>query len=84
MDNCVYVTREIGEKIKIEIILSFKIEEYKKQYIAYTLNDDGQSDMESVFISEITSDNKIISIPPEQASVVSDAYEAAKQSIEEM
>lgn len=83
MDNCVFVTKENGEKIKIDLIFGFTIEEYNKKYIAYTLNDDGISNTESVFISEITPDNRIFPIPANQAVAVTNAYEEAKKIIEE-
>ena len=52
MDNKTYVYKETGEEIAIEIVLSFKVEELNKSFIAYTLNDDGESDTVPIFISE--------------------------------
>lgn len=82
MENYVLVKDENGNDIKIEVILSFKVEEYNKQYVAYTLNDDGMTEKVSVIISEIDSQtNKLISIPSNQMKVVIDAYEEAKRLI---
>ncbi len=82
MNNYVVVKDENGEDIKIEVILNFKVEEYNKEYIAYTLNDNKTSESVAVFISEIDPNTKrLISIPVEQKDVVMEAYEGAKALI---
>lgn len=82
MDNYVVVEKENGEKIKIEIILSFVVEEVGKEYIAYTLNDDGKSDVEMVMISEIDMQTqKIKAIPESEKDIVLKYYEDAKNII---
>lgn len=83
MENKVYVKRENGETITIEIILSFVVEELKKSYIAYTFNDDGKSDSVEVFISEIDENNNIKSIPFKEKDMVMEVYEKAKELVEE-
>ena len=83
MDNKVFVKRENGETIAIEIVLSFKIEELKKNYIAYTINDDGESESVEVFISEIDENNKIKSIPFHEKDMVMEFYEKAKELVED-
>ena len=60
MDNKTYVYKETGEEIAIEIVLSFKVEELNKSFIAYTLNYDGESDTVPIFISEY--DGKTIKV----------------------
>lgn len=82
MDNYVVVEKENGEKIKIEVILSFVVEEVNKEYIAYTLNDDGNSDVEMVMISEIDMQTqKIKAIPESEKDIVLKYYEDAKNII---
>ena len=84
MDNYVIVKDENGNDIKIEVILDFGVEEYNKEYIAYTLNDDGVSETKAVFISEIDPETKKLkSIPFDQKDAVMQAYEAAKELVEE-
>ncbi len=83
MKNYVIVKSEDGEDIKIELILSFKIEEYHKQYVVYTLNDDSESSSSAIFISEIDRDGKLISIPNEQKEIVLAFYEEAKKTLME-
>lgn len=84
MENYVIVKDENNIEIKIEIILSFVIEEYNKQYIAYTLNDDGVSNNVEVFLSEIDfSTKKLKSIPSLQKEAVLEAYEQAKLALDE-
>ena len=82
MRNKVTYDRENGETITVEIILSFKIEEYNKQYIAYTLNDNGIDEDVDVLISEVEN-NKIKSIPNDEIKTVLEYYENAKKLIYE-
>ena len=82
MDNFVVVQRENGEQIKIEIVLSFKIEEMNKQYIAYTLNNDYKSEDIPLIISEIDPQTqKIKDIPENEKAMVLETYNQVKQSI---
>ena len=82
MENKTYVYKETGEEIEIEVILSFKVEELNKSFIAYTLNDDGESENVPVFISEY--DGKTIKdIKDEEAEEVLKYYEAAKELVNE-
>ncbi len=82
MENKTYVYKETGEEIEIKIILSFKVEELNKSFIAYTLNDDGESENVPVFISEY--DGKTIKdIKDEEAEEVLKYYEAAKELVNE-
>ncbi len=82
MDNYVLVQKENGEKIKIEIILAFRVEETKKEYIAYTINDDGKSEIAMVLISEINPEtNKIRCIPESEKDIVLKYYEQTKKAI---
>lgn len=82
MNNYVIVKNEDGSDIKIEVLFSFKVEEYNKEYIAYTINDDGVSEVEPVLISEYDGNNKkIISIPFEEKEFVLKTYEEVKKII---
>lgn len=82
MDNFVIVKRENGEQIKIEIVLSFKIAEYNKQYIAYTINNDNIQDDVPLLISEIDPvTQKIKNIPENEKSIVLETYNQVKNSI---
>jgi hypothetical protein len=40
MKDYVIVYKENGEPIKIEVILSFRIDKINKDYVVYTINDD--------------------------------------------
>lgn len=72
----------LGEQIKIEIILSFALEEYEKNYIAYTINDDDSLSSAIILISEIdTNTNKLKSIPFEEKDMVLQSYEELKKSL---
>ena len=82
MENKIYVYKEDGEEIAIEIILSFEIEELNKKFIAYTLNDDGNSETVPVFISEYDGKN-IKDISNEEADLVLEYYNSAKELVNE-
>lgn len=82
MDNYVIVKDEAGNNIKIEVLFSFRVSEFNKEYVAYTLNDDGVSEIEAVFISEMDpTTKKLISIPFEQKEFVLQAYNETKNMI---
>ena len=82
MDNYVIVKKENGEDIKIEIILSFTIEELKKQYIVYTINDDNTSPEVPILISEINQDTKRIrSIPENEKDIVLEVYNNLREKM---
>lgn len=83
MPNKVVVTRENGEDIVIDILLSFEVEELHKRYIAYTLNDDGVSENVVIMISEIDDNNHIVDVYEEDKDLVFEAYNAAKELIME-
>lgn len=84
MQSYVMAKDSNGHDVKIEIILSFRVEEYNKNYIVYTLNDDGISDFTSVVISEYDkNNNKLISIPFDEKETVLKIYEEVKQMIME-
>lgn len=70
--------------IVVEVFLTFKIKEYNKEYIVYTLNDDGKSEMVNVHISQIDSEGdkpKIVPIPEEEARMVLSFYDYIRDHI---
>lgn len=82
MKNNILLKDENGNDINVEILLSFSIEEYNKNYIAYTLNDDDKASSVAVFISEVDYENKkILSIPANQKEAVLEVYNNAKQML---
>lgn len=84
MRNIKEVINENNEKITIEILIGFKIEELNKEYIAYTINDNNIDEEIDVCISEIIYiDDKpyINSIEENEAEKVLLFYETLKQTI---
>ncbi len=82
--NKLEVINEDGEKVLVEIIVSFSIEEFNKNYIVYTLNDRGDSPTVTVLISEIVYQNdkpKIVVIPENEISFVLNFYDNIRDSI---
>ncbi len=82
MENKVVAINENGNKVEIEVFLSFEVEELNKKYVAYTINDDKKSEEVPVFISEYEG-NKLKSIPPSESKLVMECYNEAKNLIEE-
>ena len=82
MKNEKIVINENGEETKIEIVLSFRLEEQNKEYIAYTINDDDSMETALVFISEIDVEtNKLKSIDENDKETVLIAYEELKREL---
>lgn len=83
-NNIMEVYDENNNKISIEIILNFRIEDYDREYIAYTLNDDGISDDVVVFISGIKYVEDIpvlINIPEDEKEMALMFYNNVKEGI---
>ncbi len=64
MKNSLTIRNCENEILEIEVLLGFQIESLGKEYVAYTINDDGVSEEVSVFISEIKYNNEIPEIVP--------------------
>lgn len=67
------VINEIGELVKINLIGQFRLEEYNKEYIMYTLNDDGISEDVIILIAQVENIDgklKLLSIPDEEKNMV--------------
>ena len=84
MKNILNNVNEFGQKITIEILLNFKIEELNKEYVVYTINDDNVSEEVDMIISEIYYENnipKIKSIAEDEKEMVILFYNDIKNSI---
>jgi uncharacterized protein YrzB (UPF0473 family) len=79
------VRTENGEDVTIEILVNFKVEEYDKEYVGYTLNDDNNSFKVKVFISEIQYDAsgkaRVSSIRDDEKDLVLCIYNNIRNSI---
>ncbi len=78
------VINEANEKVIIEIIGSFSIEEYGKNYLVYTLNDKGDTNEVTVLLSEfVYQDNipKLVSIPESEINLVLNFYDNVRDTI---
>ena len=76
------VTLDDGAQVTIEILLGFDIPEYNKHYVAYTVNDDDQSEQVNVLLAEYDGEYNIKSIPFEEREEVVAAYETAKNLLD--
>jgi len=74
------VSLEDGKRIEIEIILNFRLEELKKEYIAYTIKvDEDEFEDDVVYISEIDYLTKSLkSISKDEEKLVFELYEKAR------
>lgn len=82
--NQIEVLNESNEKVLIEIIGSFTIEEYNKNYIVYTLNDKEDTKEVTILLSEFVYQNekpKIVSIPENEINLVLNFYDNVRDSI---
>lgn len=84
MNNIKTVTNEDGTQITIEILLGFDVEEYNKHYIAYIVNDNGETEYVNVLLAEYDENDQIKSIPFEEREEVVAAYEEAKKLTESL
>ena len=84
MNNKVTVHDAEGNALNIEILATFRIEEIKKQYVIYTLNDDGVSEDVTLLINEYVIGNdqpKIVPIPKEEVNLVLTFYNNLRNNI---
>lgn len=80
-NEAVYIN-ENGEEIRVEVILSFSIEELNKNYIAYTINDDDSLETAVVLINEVDIEtNKLLPIKFEEKEMVLTTYNDIKKTI---
>ena len=78
------VLNENGEEVKIDIIMQFKIEENNKEYVIFTVNDDGKS--EDVYINimgieEVDGEYRLRLIPEEEKNLVLVFYDNLRDTI---
>ncbi len=84
MKNIITVNDQNNNPITVEVLSNFKIEEYNKEYVVYTLNDNGVSENVNVCISQIDNsgeETKFISIPEEEVPTVLSFYDYVKDHI---
>ncbi len=84
MGNVITVKDHEGNDIKIEILTTFSIEKLNKNYIIYTLNDDGVSEDVNLLINEYVVENdqpKIVPIPKEETNMVLAVYNTLRENI---
>ena len=84
MENKIIVKDNQGNDITIEIITTFNLKELNKNYVVYTLNDDGVSEEVTVLINEYVLENdqpKIIPIPEEETAMVLAFYNTIRENI---
>lgn len=84
MITSINVINEKGDEIKVDIIMQFKIEELEKEYIVYTINDDGKSEDVYVCISEIEEKDgyyELKLIPEKEKNLVLVFYDAMRDAI---
>lgn len=82
--NILKTINEFGEEITIELLFNFEIKELNKNYVVYTLNDDGVSEDVNVLISEMYYEDKtprIKSIDESEKEMVVLFYNNIKNSI---
>lgn len=73
MNNIVTYKTENNDFITVELLTKFSVEKIGKEYVAYTINDDGVSDNVNVFISELEYDGetpKVVQIKEDEAEMV--------------
>lgn len=79
------VIDENGNEIKIDIIMQFRIEELGKEYIVFTVNDDGTSKDAFINITELIKDEKgdyqIKLIPENETNMVLTFYDGIRDAI---
>ena len=78
------VINENGDEVKIDIIMQFKIEENNKEYVVFTVNDDGVS--EDVYVNIAGIENvegkyRLRLIPEEEKNMVLVFYDNLRDTI---
>lgn len=81
-DGSLTVVDEENNSITVYILFAFEVPELRKKYIAYTLDNNVESEDINMLISEIDYDNnEIKSISEEEMPTVLEIYNAAKESL---
>ena len=78
------IINQENKEIKIDVLMSFKIKENGKQYIIYTVNDDGKSDDVYINISGLVEENgkyRLSLIPESERNMVLTFYDNIRDTI---
>lgn len=78
------VLNENGDEIKIDIIMQFRIEETNREYVVFTVNDDGKSEEVYVNIAGLKKENgeyQLRLIPEEEKNMVLVFYDNLRDNI---
>ena len=78
------VLNENGEEVKIDIIMQFKIEESNKEYVVFTVDDDGKSEdvyVNIMGIEEVNGEYQLRLIPEEEKNLVLVFYDNLRDTI---
>ena len=84
MVTTVKILNDAGEEILIDVIMRFKIEENNKEYVVYTINDDGKSEDVYVNIAGLKEENgkyQLRLIPEQEKNLVLVFYDNIRDSI---
>lgn len=84
MINSIEIINEEGQSVNINIIVQFSIEELNKQYIVYTINDDGVSEKVPVLIAETSDENgkyMLKKIPENEVKTVLMFYDNVRDTL---
>ena len=80
----VNVLNENGQEVKIDIIMQFRIEENNKEYVVFTVNDDGKSDdvyVNIAGIENVDGEYRLRLIPEEEKNLVLVFYDNLRDTI---
>ena len=80
----VNVLNENGQEVKIDIIMQFRIEENNKEYVVFTVNDDGVSDdvyVNIAGIENVDGEYRLRLIPEEEKNLVLVFYDNLRDTI---
>lgn len=86
MKNTITVYDNKKNPIVVDVVANFKIEEYNKEYIVYTLNDDGVSENVNFCISQVNFSGDIpqfVPIPDEEVPTVLSFYDYVRDHVSE-
>lgn len=84
MNNKTTVRDNDGNEFTIEILSTFNFKDLNKNYVVYTVNDDGVSETVTVLINEIVYENdqpKIVPIPKNEINLVLAFYNTIRENI---
>lgn len=86
MKNSITVYDDKNNAIVVDVVANFRIEEYNKEYVVYTLNDDGVSETVNMCISQVEFSGdtpQLIPIPDEEVPTVLSFYDYVRDHVSE-